>query len=94
MTWWRGRRRPLGSARIFRPCRAAGSDASCAASHGLVARPITLAFAAENSHGYEIMHRNAVPNLAALLTATLQEVDGGVNFSRPRLYNKAEVTQL
>ena len=29
---------------------------------------------AENSHGYEIMHRNAVPNLAALLTATLREV--------------------
>ena len=36
--------------------------------------PITLAFAAENSHGYEIMHRHAVPNLAALLTATLREV--------------------
>ena len=48
-----------------------GSDASCAASHGLVARPITLAFAAENSHGCEIMHKDAVPNLARLLTALL-----------------------
>ena len=50
--------------------------ASCAASHGLVARPVTLAFAAENSHGCEIMHRNAVPNLSALLLAVLQEVLG------------------
>lgn len=51
-----------------------GSDASCAASHGLVARPITLAFAAENSHGCEIMHRSAVPNLSLLLSAVLQEI--------------------
>ncbi len=51
-----------------------GSDASCAASHGLVARPITLAFAAENSHGYEIMHRDALPNLARLLGATLDRL--------------------
>jgi putative aminopeptidase FrvX len=51
-----------------------GSDASCAASHGLVPRPITLAFAAENSHGYEIMHKNAVPNLAKLLLAVLEKV--------------------
>jgi putative aminopeptidase FrvX len=41
-----------------------GSDATCAAAHGLVARPITLAFAAENSHGYEIMHRDSVQSLA------------------------------
>lgn len=51
-----------------------GSDASCAASHGLLARPITLAFAAENSHGYEIMHEDAVPNLARFLTAVLDRV--------------------
>lgn len=49
-----------------------GSDASCAASHGLLARPITLAFAAENSHGYEIMHRDSVENLAALTFAVLE----------------------
>jgi putative aminopeptidase FrvX len=64
----------VGQRPHFQALSRGGSDASCAASHGLVARPITLAFAAENSHGHEIMHRNAVPNLAALLTATLTEV--------------------
>ncbi|WP_309714228.1 hypothetical protein, partial [Armatimonas sp.] len=33
-----------------------GSDASCAAAQGLCARPITLAFPCENTHGFEIMH--------------------------------------
>lgn len=56
----------------FQSLSRGGSDASCAASHGLVARPITLAFGAENSHGQEIMHRRAVPNLAALLGAVLR----------------------
>ncbi len=49
-----------------------GSDASCAASHGLCARPVTLAFPAENSHGFEIMHRDAPEMLARLLVAYLQ----------------------
>lgn len=66
--------RSLGLTPHFQALSRGGSDASCAASHGLVARPITLAFAAENSHGYEIMHRNAVPNLAALLSAVLGEL--------------------
>ena len=66
----------IGQRPHFQALSRGGSDASCAASHGLVARPITLAFAAENSHGYEIMHRQAVPNLAALLTATLREILG------------------
>jgi putative aminopeptidase FrvX len=51
-----------------------GSDASCAASHGLCARPVTLAFPAENSHGFEIMHRDAPEALARLLVAYLQQV--------------------
>jgi putative aminopeptidase FrvX len=51
-----------------------GSDASCAASHGLCARPVTLAFAAENSHGCEIMHRDAPTSLARLLVAYLRRV--------------------
>ena len=63
----------LGQTPHFQALSRGGSDASCAASHGLVARPITLAFAAENSHGCEIMHRNAVPNLSALLLAVLKE---------------------
>ncbi len=51
-----------------------GSDASCAASLGLTARPVTLAFAAENSHGYEIMQRDAPTELARLLLAYLQKL--------------------
>ena len=66
----------LGQTPHFQALSRGGSDASCAASHGLVARPVTLAFAAENSHGCEIMHRGAVPNLSALLLAVLQEVLG------------------
>jgi putative aminopeptidase FrvX len=53
-----------------------GSDASCAASHGMVARPITLAFAAENSHGYEITHCDSIANLAKLLITVLDRVVG------------------
>ena len=64
----------IGLAPHFQALSRGGSDASCAASYGLVARPITLAFAAENSHGYEIMHRDAVPNLSLLLSAVLEEV--------------------
>ncbi len=64
----------IGQTPHFQALSRGGSDASCAASYGLVARPITLAFAAENSHGYEIMHRNAVPNLSALLSAVLGEL--------------------
>jgi putative aminopeptidase FrvX len=48
-----------------------GSDATCAAANGLCARPITLAFAAENSHGCEIMHRDAPERLTDLLVALL-----------------------
>lgn len=66
--------RSLGLTPHFQALSRGGSDASCAASHGLIARPITLAFAAENSHGCEIMHRNAVPNLSALLLKVLEEV--------------------
>lgn len=64
----------IGQTPHFQALSRGGSDASCAASYGLVARPITLAFAAENSHGCEIMHRNAVPNLSALLRAVLDEL--------------------
>ncbi len=66
----------IGQTPHFQALSRGGSDASCAASLGLVARPITLAFGAENSHGWEIMHRDAVPNLAALLGATLRAVLG------------------
>ncbi|MGO8671854.1 MAG: M20/M25/M40 family metallo-hydrolase [Capsulimonadaceae bacterium] len=55
-----------------------GSDASCGAAHGEVARPITLAFAAENSHGYEITHKESMPNLARLLVAVLSQLEAEV----------------
>ncbi|GAB4457661.1 MAG: M20/M25/M40 family metallo-hydrolase [Armatimonadaceae bacterium] len=51
-----------------------GSDASCAASRGLCARPITLAFAAENSHGFEIMHEDAPQHLAILANRVIKKL--------------------
>ncbi len=53
-----------------------GSDASCAASHGLLARCFTLAFLAENSHGYEITHKDSLVNLAKLSGALLERLTG------------------
>lgn len=51
-----------------------GSDATCAASRGLCARPITLGLPMENSHGFEIIHRDAVENLAKLTVALVQQL--------------------
>jgi putative aminopeptidase FrvX len=51
-----------------------GSDASITASRGLAARGITFGLPVENSHGYEIMHRDAPVQLARLLTGFLREV--------------------
>ena len=49
-----------------------GSDASCAAAQGLCARPITLAFPCENTHGFEIMHKEAIDRLMALTVEVLR----------------------
>lgn len=51
-----------------------GSDASATAQRGLTARPVTLGLPVENSHGYEIMHRDAPAELARLLVAYLNKV--------------------
>jgi putative aminopeptidase FrvX len=51
-----------------------GSDASCASSKGLTARPVTLGLPVENSHGFEIMHRNAPGEMLRLLLAYLDKV--------------------
>jgi putative aminopeptidase FrvX len=51
-----------------------GSDASCAAAAGLTARAVTLGFPTENSHGYEIMHRDALYELNRLLLAYLERL--------------------
>jgi putative aminopeptidase FrvX len=51
-----------------------GSDASIAAKYGQAARPVTLAVAVENSHGYEIMHCGAPIQLHRLLLEYLRTV--------------------
>lgn len=51
-----------------------GSDASCAASHGLCARPVTLGIPMENTHGYEIIHRAGIEKLAELTSAYLAAI--------------------
>lgn len=64
----------LGLELQFQSLSRGGSDASCAASHGLCARPITLGIPMENSHGFEIIHPEAIPNLARLTVALVQEL--------------------
>jgi putative aminopeptidase FrvX len=54
-----------------------GSDASCAAHHGLCARPITLGLAMENSHGYEVMHSGAMQQLANLTVELVRRLAVG-----------------
>ena len=51
-----------------------GSDASCSALHGLCARPFTLGLPMENSHGFEIMHRDAMKNLTELTVALIERL--------------------
>jgi len=51
-----------------------GSDASCAASKGLTARPVTLGLPVENSHGFEIMHRDAPNQMLLLLLAYIKAI--------------------
>lgn len=64
----------LGLDLQFQAFSRGGSDASCAASHGLCARPITLGLPMENSHGYEVMHRDAMEELARLTVAVLRRL--------------------
>ena len=64
----------LGLEVQFQAFSRGGSDASCAASHGLCARPITLGLPMENSHGYEIMHRDAMDALARLTALLLRRL--------------------
>jgi putative aminopeptidase FrvX len=68
--------RDIGQHPHFQALSRGGSDASCAAAAGLCARPITLGFPVENSHGFEIMHRDAPAELAKLLVALLKRLDG------------------
>ena len=58
----------------FQALSRGGSDASCAAKEGLCARPITLGLPMENSHGFEIMHPNAMAELARLTVALIHAI--------------------
>jgi putative aminopeptidase FrvX len=58
----------------FQALSRGGSDASCAASHGLCGRPITLGLPMENSHGFEIIHPGSMANLAKLTVGLLREL--------------------
>ncbi len=66
--------RALGQTPHWQYLSRGGSDASCAASKGLCARPVTLGFPVENSHGYEIMHKDAPAELARLLVQYLKSI--------------------
>ncbi len=68
----------IGMGLQFQHLSRGGSDASCAASHGLCARPITLGLAMENTHGYEIMHAGAMANLAALTAALVERISSAI----------------
>lgn len=65
----------LGMNLQFQAFSRGGSDASCAASHGLCARPITLGLPMANSHGYEIMHKDAMTELARLAIALVRKLE-------------------
>lgn len=50
-----------------------GSDASLAQQRGHAAKTALLCFPVENTHGYEIIHRESLMNCASLLAAYLLE---------------------
>jgi len=64
----------LGMKLQFQALSRGGSDASSAAAQGLCARPITLGLAMANTHGFEIMHPNAMEELARLTVALVQRI--------------------
>lgn len=66
--------RSLGLELQFQALSRGGSDASCAASHGLCARPITLGLPLENSHGYEVIHADSMATLGRLTAALLNRL--------------------
>ncbi len=66
--------RDLGQKPHWQYMSRGGSDASCAAAKGFTARPVTLGLPVENSHGYEIMHRDAPHELTRLLLAYLRRI--------------------
>ena len=64
----------IGASIQFQAFSRGGSDASCSAAKGLCARHFTLGLPMENSHGFEIMHRDAMENLTKLTVALIQHL--------------------
>ncbi len=58
----------------FQALSRGGSDASCAASHGLCARPFTLGLPMENSHGFEIIDPTSMESLARLTVGLIERL--------------------
>lgn len=58
----------------FQALTRGGSDASCAASHGHCARPFTLGLPMDNSHGFEVMHPEAMAELARLTVGLVRRL--------------------
>jgi putative aminopeptidase FrvX len=65
----------LGIPLQFQAFSRGGSDASASASRGLCARPFTLGLPMENSHGFEIMHEDAMTTLAELTVALVKRLE-------------------
>ncbi|MFZ4509108.1 MAG: M42 family peptidase, partial [Fimbriimonas sp.] len=59
----------------FQMLSSGGSDASCAASHGLCARPITLGLPMESTHGYEVIHPGSMEQLARLTAELVRRLE-------------------
>lgn len=51
-----------------------GSDASCAASHGLCGRPITIGIPMGNTHGYEYIHEGGMEAAGSLVSALIPKL--------------------
>ena len=58
----------------FQALSRGGSDASCSAARGLCAHPLTLGLPMENSHGYEIIHKDSMTTLADLTVAVVKNL--------------------
>ncbi len=64
----------LGMDLQFQALSRGGSDASCAASHGLCARPITIGIPMANSHGFEIIHPGAMETVGRFTAALVGRI--------------------
>ena len=64
----------VGTGVTFHVLTRGGSDASCAAVIGHCARNITLALPVENTHGFEVMHIDAIPALVRLTLEVLTKL--------------------